>query len=386
MRQRSIPNVQAGNRLALLDSGRDYFPALLHAIAQATQEIFLETYLFADDAVGHRVAAALCDAARRGVVVRVVVDGFGARRFPEIFGPELTAAGVRYRIFRKEIALFTLSRHRLRRLHRKLAVVDGRIAFVGGINITDDATPLGPQCPSLDYAVRIEGPLVAHIRQTVARMWRFRRNAPKVPPVAPAPECSDAPSFPVRSAAFLLRDNLRYRNTIAHAYLQAIRSARQSVLIANAYFLPGFRFRRALRKAVQRGVAVTVLLQGHSDHPLLRYATQAIYEDLLADGIRVFEYRRGFLHAKVAVVDGQWATVGSSNIDPFSLFLAREANVVVKDENFAATLSESLARALEEAEEWTRSTLHHQPLHMRLARHLSYGLVKFLVSLAGYEQ
>ncbi|MDR2166135.1 MAG: cardiolipin synthase ClsB [Zoogloeaceae bacterium] len=383
-----------GHRLVLLNSGRDYFPALLEAIEGATREIFLETYIFANDAAGQAVAVALMAAARRGVAVRVLVDGFGARRFPEIFGPALAAAGAHYKVYRREIARFSPRRHSLRRLHRKLVVIDGRVAFVGGINIIDDASPLGPDLPSYDYAVRVEGPLLSVIHRTVARMWTFQkamdgfrmerdwRNArPRLRPDSPPPV------FHARGCklAFLLRDNLRHRNTIANAYLAAIREARHTILIANAYFLPGFRFRRALRNAARRGTAVTVLLQGESDHRLFRYATQAIYGDLLADGIRVFEYRGGFLHAKVAVIDGHWATVGSSNIDPFSLFLAREANVAVKDTAFAAELASSLTTAMREgAVEWTMETHARQPFHLRLLRRLSYELVKFLVNLAGY--
>ncbi|MDR2678952.1 MAG: phospholipase D-like domain-containing protein, partial [Zoogloeaceae bacterium] len=169
----ATPTFLAGNRFQLLESGREYFPALLAELQAATREILLEAYIFADDAAGRAVALALEAAARRGVAVRVLVDGFGARHFPQTFGRMLTLAGGRWRLYRREIARFSLSRHRLRRLHRKLVVVDGRIAFVGGINIADDATPLGADLPSYDYAVRLEGALVEVIRKEAAKMWGF---------------------------------------------------------------------------------------------------------------------------------------------------------------------------------------------------------------------
>ena len=152
-----------GNRLTLLDSGAAYFPALLAAIGAAQTEIYLECYIFANDEIGHEVAGALCQAAGRGVLVNVTVDGFGARNFATDFLPLLTSAGVQAMYYRPEIGRFHLKRHRLRRLHRKVVVVDGRIAFVGGINIIDDHNAPAEMRPRFDYAVRIEGPILADI-------------------------------------------------------------------------------------------------------------------------------------------------------------------------------------------------------------------------------
>jgi len=308
-----------GNRLTLLDSGREYFPALIAAFDAAGSDIHLETYIYANDAVGQAISAALCRAAMRGVRVHVTVDGFGGRNFANDFLPTLLAAGVQAMLYRPEISPWRLRRHRLRRLHRKLAVIDGRIGFVGGVNIVDDENaPVGMR-PRYDYAVRVEGPLVAAMLHAVRRMWeivawanfkrRYRLLAPLRAPLAPVGQ---------QHAAFIVRDNIRHRNDILNAYLDAIRQAQDEILIANAYFLPGVRFGRALYAAARRGVRVTVLLQGKTDHPLLRYATQTLYRTLLTAGIRIFEYEKSFLHAKVAVIDGEWATVGSSNIDPFS--------------------------------------------------------------------
>jgi cardiolipin synthase len=375
-----------GNRLALLETGAQYFPALLDAIAAARRSIQLETYIFADDATGRRVTAALADAARRGINVRVLVDGFGARDFAHGLGREIVAAGGAVEVYRPEAARLKLRRNRLRRLHRKLAVIDGRIAFAGGINLIDDEdTPgLGPR---FDYAVRVEGPLVVPMCASMLHLWRLvgwarlRRRPPK-----PAPDaCPPAAAVGDVAAAFVVRDNLRHRRDIEEAYLDALAAARHDVLIANAYFLPGRRFRHALIDAARRGCHVTVLLQGQVEYALLHYATQALYGQLLKNGVRIFEYRAGFLHAKVGAIDGDWATVGSSNIDPFSLLLAREANVIVKDARFNAALRTSLGRAIaEEAVEITAAELRRSGWLARTARWLAYGLVRLLLGATRY--
>jgi cardiolipin synthase len=376
------------NRLTLLNSGNEYFPALLAAIEAASAEIYLESYIFADDEIGHEVAGALCRAARRGVQVNVTVDGWGARNFSTDFLPLLTEAGVRAMFYRPEIGRFHLKRHRLRRLHRKLVVIDGRIAFVGGINIISDDNAPPELRPHYDYAVRIEGPVLPQVHHAVRRMWetvswanfkrRFRSTQAIKPSSAPAGR---------QTAAFLIRDNIRHRNDILHAYLDAIDGATDEILIANAYFLPGIRFGRALYAAAKRGVRITVLLQGKTDHHLLHYATQTLYATALEAGIRIFEYEKSFMHAKVAVIDGEWATVGSSNIDPFSLLLAKEANIVVRDHAFGNDLRSSLKLAIRDgARELLPADLSGLALHSRLLRWLAYGLVRAMVGIAGYGQ
>jgi len=375
-----------GNRLTLLNSGAEFFPALLTAIDEARHEVHLESYIFEDDRTGRDVAGALMAAARRGVDVRVLVDGFGAPAFSTTLMPALTDAGVMALVYRPEYARFKLRRHRLRRLHRKLVVIDGHTAFVGGINIVDDNNAPPELRPRFDYAVRVEGEVITAISAAMRRMWEIvawanLKQRYRLHHIA-RPDCPPAGK---QRAAFLIRDNIRHRNTIANAYLDGIRRARHEILIANAYFLPGFRFRHALRAAAQRGVKITVLLQGRSDHPLLLYATRALYSSLFSEGVRIFEYRKSFLHAKAAVIDDRWATVGSSNIDPFSLLLAKEGNLLVADREFAATLKSSLAQAMADGavelrqQDWQRASLGARLLHW-----VCYGAVRLLVGIAGY--
>jgi len=376
----------SGNRIDLLETGAEYFPALEAAIDAAACEIHLETYIFADDVTGRYIVDALVAAARRGVTVRLLVDGFGARDFLPGLGQRLVENGATVEVYRAEVARLKIRRHRLRRLHRKLAVIDGRIAFVGGINIIDDHDSPHP-APRFDYAVRIVGPLVASIHTNMHQLWRLvgwakLQHRPPRLPVSPCAQ--DAPAGTM-SAAFLIRDNLRHRRDIEDAYLEAIGHARIEVLLASAYFLPGRHFRHALLDAAARGVAVTILLQGKVEHALLHYATQAIYHQLLAGGVRIFEYHPGFLHAKVAVVDGVWATVGSSNIDPFSLLLAREANVVVRDHGFATQLAASLQRAIDNAaHEVVVADLARRSLPARALRWLAYSVVRLLLGITRY--
>ncbi len=377
----------AGNAVALLENGEQYFPALESAIDRARCELFLQSYIFENDRIGRRIAAALCRAAGRGVVVRLMVDGFGARSFVAGLMPGLAAAGVQVLVYRRELRPLSLRRHRLRRLHRKLVVVDGREAFVGGINIIDDFEPGSSPHPRYDYAVHVRGPLLEPIVASVHRLWRlvawasFRRR--EALPLL-APPCG-APAGSIR-AAFVLRDNLRYRRAIEDAYLEAIAGAGKEIVIANAYFFPGRRFRQALAEAAARGVRITLLLQGVSDHPMQAYATRALYPFFLERGIRLFEYHRSHLHAKVAVVDGHWATVGSSNIDPFSLLMAREANVVVDDAAFAGTLHASLEAAIRAgARELKAADWRRQPILRRALSWLSYQLLRLGIGIAGYR-
>ena len=376
----------AGNRLQLLKSGSEYFPALIAAIDAALHEVHLEAYIFADDTTGRLVAAALARAARRGVAVRVLVDGFGARGFEAGLGASLAAAGAEVMTYRAEIGQTRIRRHRLRRLHRKLAVIDGRLAFVGGINVLDDFDDGKSASARFDYAVSVEGPLVARIHAEMRHVWRLVRWArlghrpppPALLPVMPAVRGTTR-------AALVIRDNLRHRRDIEHAYLHAINRARREIVIASAYFLPGRRLRKALLAAAKRGVTVKLLLQGRVEYVLQHYATQSLYDRMLAAGVHVFEYEKGFLHAKVAVIDRDWATVGSSNIDPFSLLLTREANVVVRDAAFARALRASLEVAIAgEAREIRPADQRHRSWLARLASATAYSLVRFLIGVTRY--
>jgi len=376
---------QEGNQLTLLRNGEQYFPALLAAIAAARREVFLESYLYEPDKIGRQVSASLMRAARRGVQVHLLLDGFGARYLPQRLRHSLLQAGVRLLFFRPESARFSLDRQRLRRMHRKLAVVDGQVGFIGGINILEDLD--GPGLPPrYDYATRVEGPLVAEMRHIAASQWRqtcwsqLKHEWAAIPRPLQAPPASG--SIP---AKLLRRDNLRHRRAIEAAYLQAIKQAREEIVVANAYFLPGITLRRALLAAANRGVRVVILLQGRLDHALLHYATRVLYRPLLLAGVEIHEYTAGFMHAKVAVVDRTWLTVGSSNIDPFSLLTAREANIVALYAPLAHELRADIQRHINEAAQPVPAeSIMAAPWWRRVLPWLAYQLVRGLLGLTGY--
>ena len=352
--------LRAGHAIELLQGSAEYFPALIAAIDGAEFEVRIETYIFDFTGAGAEVGYALERAARRGVAVAVLVDGVGCPDAPTPWRHRLAHAGVQWEVYSPPGRLGLLVPGQWRRLHRKLCVVDSRVGFCGGINILDDFHDPNHgalEAPRFDFALRVTGPLVQDMRAVVLGQWmrqrarnRLRhaqllgameslRGVPSTLPVEAGP-AGDA------RAALVLRDNLRNRVEIERAYLRAIGRAREEIIIANAYFVPGGKLRRALQQAARRGVRVCLLLQGRYEYFMQYYAARPVFDALLRAGVELHEYAPSFLHAKVAVIDGHWATVGSSNLDPLSLLLAREANVVVDDVAFAAQLRARLQEAM----------------------------------------
>jgi cardiolipin synthase A/B len=377
-----------GNRVTLLENGEAYFPALEAAFDRAKHDIYLETYIYEQDATGQRIADALKRAVDRGVKVYVLIDGYGSKDLPRSMLDHLRADGVQALIYRPKISPLTFRRERLRRMHRKIAVVDREIAFAGGINIINDSEAKGDMPPRYDYAVAVEGPLVDVIRISAQRMWSmtawsYFRKGTVLDRALPASTSAGGRM----SAAFLVRDNFRHRRDIEKAYMRAIEGAKFEIILAHAYFLPGLDFRHALIDAAARGVRVVLLLQGRVEYYLQHYASRALYGNFLDGGIEIYEYRKSFLHAKVAVIDGHWATVGSSNIDPFSLLLSREANVAVDDEEFGATLTQSLKRTMEaDGLRILKDKWKQQPAWLRFMSWLSYGFLRLMMGISGYAR
>jgi len=396
------PQWTGGNRVRLLQGGAELFPAMLSALAAARHEIWLATYILHDDGAAQELVRALSAAARRGVVVRVVVDGFGSIQTLPRLRQWWADVPVQLEVFRPLERWWQWMRPgHLRRLHQKLCVVDEDLAFVSGINLIDDCNDLqhgwSPN-PRLDFAVEIRGPLAAAVRQTASAVWArarlghdWRREVGLLVrgerPVrealdllrnvsgrasAPAP---DPLPQPVR-AAFIVRDNLGQRRAIERSYVRAIRMATRRVDIACPYFYPGRAFLRTLRHAARRGVQVRLLLQGKIDFRIAALAARVLYDELRSHGVQIYEYTPAFLHAKVALVDDHWATVGSSNIDPMSLLLNLEANVVVDDPQFVQTLAERLETAFAAA-----SVVQEPPVNAGWRRWLARGFVAWCATL-----
>jgi len=398
--------LSAGHHLQLLQGGAGFFPSLITAIDGAAQEVRLETYIFHFDKSGVLVASALERAALRGVSVYLVVDGIGTPEVPVDWTERFERAGVQWHQFSPLGRWGLLIPGGWRRLHRKLCVVDARVAFCGGINILDDF--LDPshgaqESARYDFAVRAVGPLVAVAHRTMAQFWgrlQLTRQLENLKFGSARQAWKDsalsawrADASPVGrptgrhggvSAALVLRDNLRNRNRIEKAYRKAIADARHEVLIANAYFLPGGKLRRALVHAARRGVRVRLLLQGRYEYFMQYHGARPVFGMLLAAGVEIHEYSAGFLHAKVAVVDSHWATVGSSNLDPLSLLLAREANVVVEDAPFARTLRASLLHAMQtQGEQLDAQAYAQRPWRQRFLDRLAFGVMRLALFLTG---
>lgn len=392
----STIEVSRGNAITLLKNGGELFPALVAAIDSATHDVCIETYIFCDDTAGELIANALKSAARRGVSVRVVVDGVGMGATSPLFLDALKQAGVELAIFRPEREFFSLRRSRLRRMHRKISLIDGRIGFVGGINLLDDMTDaLSTTHPRYDYAVKIEGPLLADIYLAVNRLWRvlsrakLQRKERQLNQSQPAHALyvpGNIAAAGTLNAKFLVRDNFRFRRAIEQEYLAAISAAQKNILMVSPYFLPGRAMRHALRDAAKRGVGVTLLLQGRADHPLMQLATRALYDQLLVAGVQLYEYGVSMLHGKVAVIDDEWATVGSSNLDPFSLLLNREANVIVLNSKFALELRDSVfAEIAANAGQMKVTDWQHRSRWARIQSWSAYGLAKFIAGWIGFK-
>ena len=385
---------------------------MVSAFDAAQSWIQLETYIFDFHGAGAEVAQALVRAAQRGVAVQILVDAIGTDALTGPWQRQFAAAGVEWCVYSPLASgLALLLPERWRRLHRKLCVVDQQVVFCGGINVLDDFYDPNHgklHSPRFDFAVAVTGPLALQAADAMALLWwrvqagysarqrhlsdawenfRAAGYGGRTDPSALAELSGTEAGPPARSrhrAALVLRDNLLNRNSIERAYRKAIGRARKDIIIANAYFLPGGKLRRALKRAARRGVRVTLLLQGKYEYYLQYHAARPVYGALLAAGVEIHEYSASFLHAKVAVVDGHWATVGSSNLDPFSLLLAREANVVIEDRAFADNLRRRLLEAVaSHGQRMAPASYSQRPLGQRLQGWLAYALMRLALLVTG---
>ena len=393
---RTVNHARAhSHEMRLLTGGVDLFAAMVVAMDAAQHEVLLETYIFAFAGAGADVAHALMRAAQRGVRVCVVVDGVGTGELPAVWADQFAQVGVQVRVYAPAVGLGFWLPSRWRRLHRKLCVVDTTVVFCGGINILDDYLDPHVQglltAPRLDYAVSVRGPLVVAARATMAQLWsrieavRELRSQDLGSALDALRGAKQRLHLPARGETQLvLRDNVRHRAHIERTYRKAIGASRQDIIVASAYFFPGLRLRRALLMAARRGVRVRLLLQGQYEYFLPYRAARQLYGQLMAAGVEIYEYHASYLHAKVAVIDGKWLTVGSSNLDPFSLLLAREANVVAHDAQMAQALQASLVSAIEQGA--VRVDPHaylHRGWRERAVDALASALLRFGVFLTG---
>ncbi|WP_426306421.1 cardiolipin synthase ClsB [Acidovorax facilis] len=370
-----------GNHFELLENGEEFFPRVFNAIAQARREVMLETFILFEDKIGQELHAALLAAAQRGVEVHVLVDGFGSPDLSDQFVGSLVDAGVRFRIFDPGRRFLGQRLNVLRRMHRKIVVVDGQLGFIGGINYSaDHMADFGPEAKQ-DYAVQVRGPVVAQIH-------RFTREAVLDRSAHQRPHATDITGRPhagTANAMFVTRDNQQHTNDIERQYRVALRAARTRVVIANAYFFPGYRFIREMRRAAKRGVDVRLILQGQPDMPIVKTAASLLYDHLQRAGVRVYEYCDRPLHGKVALVDEDWSTVGSSNLDPLSLSLNLEANVIIQDRDFNAHLHRRLSHLMDTSCKQIEAAAPSHWNGLRLLRSYAvYHLMRWFPAWAGW--
>jgi cardiolipin synthase len=338
---RPQPGWTAGNAVDLLENGEQYFPAVFEAIGAARREVLIETFILFEDKVGLELQRMLVEAAQRGVRVDMTIDGWGSVDLSRGYLEKLAAAGVKVRVFDPRPRFLGMRLHMFRRMHRKIVAVDGEVAFVGGINFSaDHLADFGPAAKQ-DYSVRVRGPLVPKIRRFALEQIgvEVEERLREHPPARRAGEMQ---------AMLVARDNRQQRDAIERQYRAAIRAARKEVVIANAYFFPGYRLLKEMRRAVQRGCRVRLVLQGQPDMKIVKHAAGLLHGQLTAAGVEIFEYCKRPLHGKVALVDDEWATVGSSNLDPLSLSLNLEANVMIRAREFNAALRANLEKLVRE--------------------------------------
>lgn len=438
-RYRSRYRFTSGNEVRLFCSGADLFGAMIERIDAATRDVAIETYIFCDDDIGRALSAALVRAAQRGVRVRVITDGIGS---PHLALFETwPAAGIEHRVYNPHI----FGRFGFSRTHRKLAVIDDQYASCGGINVIDDLEQDGKTLPypRWDFAVELHGPVVVDVRVAFEQQWRRIRlgHQPPLPAGTPSPgvpasagymaphptghtvvrstqmvddalralapavrsgpagrlfarlrerlraSVHDPRSARVPCVAFVARDNVVNRRAIEKAYLDAIGEARKEVLLANPYFMPGRRLRRALLEAAERGVAVKLLI-GRKEFAVLDYAVPFLYHPLLSAGVQIAEYEKTMLHGKVAVVDSNWATVGSSNLDALSLVLNNEANVLLVLHPQIQQLRDAMLGAFEESPQIDRARYEARPWHVRALNWLAWAFYRAtmkLLTVGGYD-
>jgi cardiolipin synthase len=359
-----------GNECTLLRDGAEAYPAMLEAIRSARRSILLETYMFIEDSVGAEFAEALSQAAERGVQVKVLYDAVGSWGSRKAFFDAMRARGVDVRAF-NPLSVWRI-RRLLRRDHRKILVTDGEAAFIGGINISDHWAPPGQGHNWRDDVLRIRGPAVMVLERRFTASWRLiaRQKLRKL-----RRRWRLAPPTPKGAAVLSV---LASRRSIHRAYMHAIKRARRSILVAAGYFIPDRHMVAALREAAQRGVEVRLVLSGRSDHPFLLHATRAFYERLLEAGVHIFEWNQSVLHAKTAVVDGVWGTVGSYNLERISKLFNHEANVFFSDPVLGKRLEESFRQDCGMCAPVDLATFRTRPLWHRVLERVLYAFRKVL--------
>lgn len=364
-----------GNSVTLLRDGAEAFPPMLAAIDGARQQVLVEMYWFDSDRIGRRFAEALKAARARGCEVALLYDALGSITADGAMFQDLRNHGVLVRDWnpvapwRQRFAADRLSR----RNHRKLVIVDGKVAFTGGFNFADRWLSETGGTAWREDVVRVEGPVLDTLLTAFQETW-LRCNGD--PLHAEVRARRDAVGQ--QRVAVLAQAESRQRHQISRAYRQRIEAATSRAWITNAYFVPDRHVVGALRRAARRGVDVRILVPAVSDIPMARFAGRARWERLLRAGVRIFEWQHSILHSKSAVVDGSWSTLGSFNLDYISFNFNMELNVAIEDAEFGNIMEQSFQRDLTNSIEIHLEEFQHRPLAEQLLEAIAYRIRRIL--------
>jgi cardiolipin synthase len=373
---RSLARWRAGCAITVLRDGGETYPAMLAALAGAQRSICLETYILAADLTGDRFKAVLMERARAGIEVRVIYDAVGSFGLPGGWVDDMRAAGCQVIAF-NPIAQWRRRFRLSHRDHRKIIVVDDAVAFTGGLNISNDYAAVEEGGVGWhDMHCRVTGPIVLDLARMFRRSWLRGGGSPYPPPRTPR---ELAEKVPGESYARLI-DNTRRRQraTTRRAYLHVLRAARTAVLIQNAYFLPDRGLRRAMTRAVRRGVAVSVMVPGRSDVKIIQWASLYALRGLARGGVKVFLWRGPMMHAKTCVVDALWSTIGSYNFDSMSRFNNLEVTVEILDPAIGGTLVTHFERDLQTCDPYDQEAWRQLPWWKKALSWLTFRLRRFL--------
>jgi len=349
MKKMGIGGLSGGNRVSVITDGDEFFDSIISSIEKAKKSINLETYIFSSDSVGWLVAEKLAEKAEQGLEVNVIYDSFGSMTASGLMFDMMRKAGVEiieYHPFVPWRRYWNISF----RDHRKILVIDGNIAFIGGINIGKEYA--GEKYEGdrwRDTHVKIDGPAVTDIQFYFMENW-YRNGGALLNGRLYFPELPEVGELLLMILCTRSRKKVK---PVYESYISAIRNARHSIYITNAYFIPDGRIYRSLVRAAERGVDVRLLLPGKSDIPFVKYASRYLYKRYMKKGIRIFEYQDSILHAKTAVIDGVWSTIGSSNLDRRSFRRNLEMNAVVLDQGFGDLMEEIFLKDIKKSREIT---------------------------------
>ena len=370
---------QQAEDVQLVFSGKDYFQRLERLIEGVRQELHIQTYIFDNDETGERVITLLKKAAARGVKIYVLLDGFGASAFPKKIREELTEAGVKIRFFAPFFSTNTF--YLGRRMHHKVVVADTNTALIGGINIADKYRGTDGELPWLDYAVELKGNVCAGLREFCFNIYH-KRSFRKIAETG----TDSAGTVPVRIA---INDWVNGKNEISSDYLDAIRNAKKEIIIVGGYFIPGKRLRTALKQAVKRGVNVKIVLAGISDVILVARATRFFYAFMLRNKMELYEWRQSILHGKAAVIDTEWSTIGSFNLNHLSTYASIEMNVEIRSKQFSEAFSGHLYEVISRCRKVPEQDPEKTTVFGKLLNWASFRLIRmmsFVLTVFSYHR